>query len=466
MTRRIIELQTHNRTRRVPDFMAVECGGECRERFTPHLMQWSERVWLMDLRSCKRFWREEAARQGVDLLSLFQRMIPARAVTAAHPWRAVLGLEAMVAQGMDGLLDGSGAFGARLYRRLPWAVWFGTVEQLGTHFDHTGGKPYRRNDFRKDCELFQRAVKRLGFRTLGELGRVRTAAVQRRFGPCLALIWSWTQGGHRAGFPWIAWHEFEPPRVTRLLDYACREWTQVEAWLAEDLERLCRLESWSDRERVVVLSWRLVLEDLDEALVAPIRFRNPHNLHRERQAALLQARYAYERARALLLRERGELEEIDALAVVAWELEIEERFTCPERNLELFDWIGSGHRDRDKVKDMENQLPIPLQRYELRRDFLPEASFETYREYRPAREDMAPWLEAARHRPLFIHRVPKKVAEPPRRHQFLERVQVKWWQGAPGPNLNREYYRVWGAGRCRWMYRDQLGEWYEHGTYS
>lgn len=494
----VLDLYTHSEEQATPHFLALESDVPNPVRimiFTPRVMQWSESVWLFDMTPCRHYWEVQAARHRVTVMTLLQKILNAhfevtgdretasfRAVAAPHPWQALLLLGHLRDRNMKGLVNRTGAFGETLHTHTPWETWFETAQQFAAHCETTGRKGFNPDRFRQRTDQMKRAVDRLGFPGPHGIAHIPVSSMQRRFGSTLADLWRWTfpvrtktrETPHDAleGFPWIGWAPPEKPQVTRHLDYPIWLWEQIEPLLREDFDRLCALNTWSAEERVTRMHWQIVLDDFSTLLV-PVAFRNPHALHADRGehvTALSQTQYGFVQAAETIRARNRELDLPDETPMVSWKLIIEERFFLPPRIMELFEDTHTGDR-YDRLLELENRLPVSLDRYVLRQDFLPEESFERRRnETEVSPSDSAQWMAGARHRPLFIYENPVQY-EPDRTHctEFIERTQVKWWQQPPSDHMNlyRDYYRITGRDQqTRWIYRDKDGNWFLHGIYS
>ena len=69
-------------------------------------------------------------------------------------------------------------------------------------------------------------------------------------------------------------------------------------------------------------------------------------------------------------------------------------------------------------------------------------------------------------RPIYVYRTARPRQQPRRHGQFLERIQVKWWRQSEGQPMSRDYYSLREGMSRSWLYRDQQGDWYEHGLFS
>ena len=286
--------------------------------------------------------------------------------------------------------------------------------------------------------------------------------MQRRYGPMIAAMWRWTHAGTSIdGFPWVAWQPLQRPTHQRVLDYACWEWDQLSPLIGQDLDRLCLDPAWDRSDHLTQLNWELVFDDLQE-LTVPIGFRHPHHLHGEQghhKTTLTRMRERY----FATIAHRTQQGDDRTLAVISWRLSVASWFRIPERQNELF--ISLGRADQNRVHNLENRLHVPLKRYACTADFLPEESFC---EGEPSQDDPMKSSRqlCAQLRPIYVYRTARPRQQPRRHGQFLERIQVKWWRQSEGQPMSRDYYSLREGMSRSWLYRDQQGDWYEHGLFS
>jgi hypothetical protein len=503
-------------------------------------MRWSDDgvgLWLLDLCACESYWHAQATMQGTSVLELLRTIVgamsgaagsPVRAVLADHPWQAVLLQRHMRERRLSGLVVANGPFGASLYRELTWDVWWSCTDVLMEHLLAAGGRLGEHAAFRRQREQMRRAVRRMGLELPWQLEGVEALAIKRRFGNLMHDLWRWAYGSTQAaaadapgaltasplfpdrepeaktfasGFPWRGFVWPHRPQVSRHLDAPLCEWEHIEPFLREDFDRLCALPTWQAGERVVSLEWRLVFHDMS-CLTVPVRFRHPHLLHLERGShatALLQALYAFEGAIPRQYRtyegaQRRD-ETMPAIPIAGWELVLAERLTLPARSVGLFgDQLslgapGSGARaasfEEMAVLQLENKLPIALEAYDLRSDWLPEDSFHaraadsagfsgSFEASGPATAESLRSLTAvALRRPLYLYRQPRvfKSLGHSSTWRFSERTMAKWWQKArqprAAPDLQRDYYRLTdGEQRVFWVFKDTAEQWFIHGVFA
>jgi len=492
----ILDLYTHEENHGTPPFMALETESEDLSGFlvfTPKVMRWTDTVWLFDLTPCRKYWQVQAEKYEMTVMTLFQKILTVqfeslpkktasfRAVTALNPWQAVLLLHYMKERNLKGLVNSSGSFGSTLFEQVPWSLWFDTAEQFGLHCESAGRKSFNPARFKRQREQLNRAAKRMGFAGPLGLAHVSASSINRRFGGVIGDLWKWTYPAKRKkkppspnddqepllleGFPWILWEMPGKPAVQRHLEYPMWQWEQLEPLLREDFDRLCKLDNWNHYERVTHLSWTIILDDLTPLPVS-IYFRNPHSLHREKgthQTALTQAQYSFFEAV-----QKKERDQPDEIPLISWKLVIEERIYIPVKFTDLFGEIQEHNTAKEKLLELENLLPVRIDSYVIRHDFLPEESFANRNTDKSGDyENPYQWVIGAKHRPLFIFEKPEKYSPDNQTKKFMERTQIKWWKTKPSDNLYRDYYKVTDRERrTQWVYRDVNGNWFLHGIYS
>ncbi len=477
------------------DFIAVEgdfADGATPAVLTPRFMRWDDRIWLLDLSACHNYWHTQARQRQTAVLTLVEDILRRslkpgmRAVMADHPWRALLALRQMQLRDLQGLLDLQQHFGRAFYQQVSWEAWHGCAEELGTHAAACGWPRFDPVVFRRQLKHMQTVIDRIEPPHAGGQAKGATPhswrsidalAMRRRFGGTVALLWEWSHlqaererpraGTHPQGFPWVFWTSREKPLLQRHLDGPLLQWDDLALFLAEDLDRLCRLPTWDARERVTAMSWHLTLDDLS-TITVPINFRHPHSLASERgqhKTALMQANYSFSAT--------TKQKDVDVYprGIVGWQLVIDERLVIPPFLTDLFG--DSNDSDIRHLRELENQLPVPIERYELRDDWVPEAAFSrsSNAEEHPSDdrtgESCLPWLSAARVRPFYIDiPTPLDTEGYSTARIFLERVNGKWWLSSIGSS-QRDYYAVIDRQqRWLWTYRDQTGKWWIHGRFD
>ena len=461
---------------------------------TPRLMQWRQGVWLLDLSSCHRYWQGQAAKQRCSVTALIEDILrrclgpTMRAVMAEHPWRALLALGQMRARDLNGFLDLQQTFGRAFYQQVSWDCWFRLAEELGIHAENQSWPRFKLTTLRRQVRQMEAVIGHIQPQAIPGRGlaqsyisswrQVEAASIRRRFGATLALLWQWSfphidqpePQTHRLEFPWLSWLPPERPQISRHLEVPLVHWDELALLLVEDFDRLCALPSWDEQERVTAISWNLTLDDLSVVTI-PIRFRHPHSLAREQgkhQTALLQASYSFLSHQKTAKRER------DSRSIIGWSLVLEERLVLPPFLRDLFGETNDS--DQRLLLQLENQLSVPLERYQLRQDWVPEVAFTTCSNQSeacagddsssPSTDDTL-WLATARRRPFYIDEpYPLDTAGISTGRIFLERVTGKWWLASSGLS-QRDYYAVIDQqSRWLWAYRDENGKWWAHGRFD
>jgi hypothetical protein len=427
---------------------------------TPHVMLWDEGIWLLNLTACLSYWQLEAQAKCETLSQTLQRILDHmssahsyHAALASHPWQALLLALQLEDKGFRGLITREGRIGRNLAASLSWDIWWRCCERY-VIYDATANAM---TTFQQQKRAMQQAMERLTCQSPAQLKSMPVAQIQRRFGGLIASLWDMTFPsvddrtlGRTAGthFPWQPQVARKPLSCKRHLDFPSQDWHIIEAFLREDLNRLCVLDSFKKGERILDLEWRIVLYNLQEVLISTL-FRHPHSLHHEsphQRTALLQISYAFQRTlRALPT--------VDTAApwIVSWELRVTHTLPASPRSLALF---GDESAEWEQLITLENQLDRKLEAYRICEDWLPEDSF-------------APLESKVDIEDLFLCRQPYALPQGSTSHlwKFRERIMDKWWQQGRN-NTVRDYYQVLREDNMLWIYRDAQGQCHVHGIYG
>lgn len=476
------------------------------ESLTPRIMQWSEDIWILDMGLCLSYWWNRALQEGLDVVTLWrlvlQRLFGGDTLTysaavAHHPWLAVLVLGHMRERDLFGLVDYDSPFGRRHFQEVSWRNWWWAAKAVIPHFSLAGRK--RLGSFPRSLGQMRRAIKRLRLDRPHTLKTAEPSAIRRRFGSIMGELWGWTyaeekEGEGRSGlvgFPWRAYQFRAPPVVRRNLDFTLNDWEAMAPLLQEDLNALCRKGiAFDAKEYVLRLLWRLSLADgTTEELELP--FRNPHSLHQdapEQRTAMAQALFRFSSSHGKAAREDRD----GILGVIAWEVIVAEKMALPPQVRSLFD---DPTGDVQELATLENLLPVPLERLDVRPDWVPESSFGLAVDVRAKvrggvgehtvhpdksvgdRQALV-YQSAASDRPLFIFTEPEVLARPGPSGgvRFLERTMEKWWlhckgadeaPGEPSRSSRRDYYQFLDSeGKSLWVFQNQRKQWFVHGVYG
>jgi len=500
-------------------YMALETGSEEREKLqllTTQVMRWSGEIWILDLSPFFRYWQIRA--QAIDsaviplwraaLNRIFEtpavpdpeKIIPLapiyRATCAVNPWLSVLMLYEMQSRNIRGLVPQQSRVGQSLLKNIDWKCWWQGASAVSDHFLTAKTKGFKPAHFRKQCHRLKLGMARLNIRQPAEMRILNESGVKKRFGAELGRLWRWTfaeRSGRspsaspeksaglapflqRSGFPWREFHFRESPLVKRCLDYPLERWEQVAPLLAEDLDKLCeRLEN--SGEQVSRIDWQVTLDDLNP-LQVPIRFRNPHNLLREKgkhRTALSVAERAFEGAVQEIFSPTSAAEESETAPLIHnWELVLSETLIVPDIFFDIFGEMAGKEGDLDILLRLENELSVPLNRFASCRDWLPEDSYTCteldWQETETPLSEMQRSLDAvAEERPLYIRNepVPLPGIERKRPGRFLESALNKWWQTGEPAAIERHYFKhIDPDGNATWIFQDSAGNWYQHGIFG
>ena len=452
---------------------------------SPQSMQWDHQTWLIDLGPCYNYWQYQSQKQHLRMEDLFRQLLQHAcqeqlfyAAMATNPWQAILLTKSMENKGMKGFISISSMIGQNLFRHVSWNVWWDCCEQFYTVASR--GQTYTAkqiHEFKQKITAMQRSMKRLGVQRPHQVNELPVQQIRRRFGSLLAKLWqmSFSSGNtsfnedatHKYDFPWQSFQQKIKACRKTTLDHPIIEWSQVEAYLAGDLNQLCLLDSFKKDDRIINLEWRVVLQDLTDVPIN-IFFRHPHDLHREAphyRTALLQVFYQFQKFRRDL-----DLRYHDLLtsppAIIGWQLTIDQSMRTLPQQKHLFE---SQNNEIDRLMTIENQLPIELEHYQIERHWVAEHSFGHYGKPLPHDlQDLDSSLQILSiQRPLYIYEKPKPFTDDglSAMRYFCERSMDQWWS-CPSDNKQRDYYRYMSESRHLWLFQDESGRWFIHGVYS
>jgi len=448
---------------------------------SPEVMVWSQGVWLVDLGGTWGYWRQRAMGLNKGLAWVWRRLLEHhfqsdadhqlsadpgyRGAIAPHPWSALLLLHAQREQKVAGLCTIEGKRGQRLWNRCSWPAWEEAHLSIVPHFEQELAR-FDPAGFRRAVKRFAQAAQKLGFERPRAAHRLPAKGVQNRYGLLLSQLWALSFGPDPSQddpLVWVPAVPSPPPSLRHVLEDSPVLWEQVEPCLKPDFDSLAKM---AGTKQVLQLQWSLFLAEGDPINLS-LDFRHPHHLGSEtghQKTALARAQLAFEAARSQGVHRLDRDEEYcDVPPVLGWELTLTQCIEEQDLMLDLFGGLAEQGSGLDTLKRLENQLPIPLFRYQLQWDWQPENS---YTERGTATDLEAPsfeddLLDAARNRPLLIRPKPEPLDFVPRNLQFCESTGGHWWEA----DSNREYHRCTHKGRTLWVYQDAQGQWYEQGLF-
>lgn len=479
------------------------------EVFSPRFMLWREsrgcvepeadvpgHIWLIDLRPVWSYWQRLAGEESVaGLLRRTLLDLEGQGVCALvdrNPWRALLGLNVMIERGLSGVVDASLLMGSNIANEISWNSWFRVARELGEKWFDVGKPRFNQQVFLRQLRQLAQAVQKLGIKKPADARSLSPLSIRRRYGQSLHDLWSWTLESDpdvtMADFPWISWQHAQCVQVQRHLDAPLIEWDHIKEVLQDDFDRLCALLHKQGVGRVLSLEWRVVFLDLS-ILAIPIRFRHPHDLPAEsphHRTALLQACYSFQDAMPQVMGmalDSGVYEK----TLGSWELCVTEAMAATPVARNLFgDTVHApgAYEGATNIMALENKLHIPLKRYQVKTNWIPERSFDvvepsnadrsgdSFSDERVFSASTASVQILGKNRPLFIYKQPRPVEVSARQRMmslFCERIMGRWWVSGCDArrNFQRDYYVTPDDG-CRhvWLFKDTSGNWYEHGLYN
>jgi len=451
---------------------------------SPEVMQFSESVWLVDLGATWSYWKHRAVGQHKGLAWLWRQLLERhfqsdatqlfgsdpgyRGAIAPHPWAALLLLNSQAQHQVAGLCTFEGKRGQRFWNRCSWNTWEATHRAAGGPFKQTLPK-FDPGGFNRAVGRFAKTAQRLGFERPSFARSLPAQGVQNRYGLLLSQLWSHSFGAGPSQtdpFVWTSAQPSPPPSLHRVLDDSPVLWEQVEPSLKPDFDQLSKI---AGTKQVLQMDWCLFLTE-GEPVHLQLDFRHPHHLGSEQghqQTALARSQLAFEAARSQGLHRLDREEEYCELPpVVGWDLTLTQCIDEPDLMLDLFGGLAEQGSGLDSLRRLENQLPIPLHRYQLHWDWQPENSYAEAGEFSDQEATaFAPGLlETAKNRPLLVRQQPARLEQPPRQLEFCESTSGHWW--AASGDVNREYYRSNARGRSVWVFQNAQGQWYEQGLFS
>jgi hypothetical protein len=318
----------------------------------------------------------------------------------------------------------------------------------------------------------RRFIERGAIDTPSAMREADANSIQRRFGNWLGRIWQWSFTAHDdlQGFPWRVHAERAAPAVQRDLEYPVNQWVYVEQLLREDLSRLAEQVSDDDCEHINRMDWQVTLFN-DQRITVELAFRHPYSLHRDRpgfDTALYQARYIFDDLMRKLRARDSDLDLPASMPFNGWRLEIRERVTLSPQLWDLF--AGeTAELDYQRVRTLQNKLPLAFESYRPAASFSPEHSFTACLAGEPPPQDFdaLAWSCGAAGKPLFYCPSAQPIDNPDRLQKiFLERSSEQWWRDGQALQAMRDYYILRDRrGRSIWAFRTLDGAWFKQGEY-
>jgi len=218
------------------------------------------------------------------------------------------------------------------------------------------------------------------------------------------------------------------------------------------------------------MDWQVTLFN-DERVTVELAFRHPYSLHRDQpgfDTALYQARYIFDDLMRKLRARDSDLDLPASMPFTGWRVEIRERVTLSPQLWDLF--AGeSAELDYERVRTLQNKLPLAFESYRPAASFSPERSFVACVPGElPLQEfDLLAWSCGSADKPLFYSPTAQPIDNPDRLQKiFLERSSEQWWRDGQALQAMRDYYILRDHhGRSIWAYRTLDGAWFKQGEY-
>lgn len=507
----LVSLRSYSYDHKLPFFAAILVSKPTDSflyALTPKVMKWSDNLWLFDLRPCEHFWLCQAKRQFKTPISLIEEVLKKHqeewiAVFASHPWQAIFVIHYLQEIGQSyGQANDSkvinllGPFGKSLYQKASWSAWFFAFPQVAEHWAMSHKKGFQKSRFFSQIAQMKRSLAKLNSQGPHFLQNVSKEAIRRRFGSLLSEVWEWTYFSKKedkenqkacnrlfyeerefsfaGSFPWHNFEFVEKPQVERFFEESLNTWETIEPFLRIDLDSFCTPKMLGHDECVVLIRWDITFFHMKEFTLF-IRFRNPHFIHKEKgshETTLAQARFAFGKLREELQNRDDDLDFPKDIPLVSWKVTIDEKIIVSSFFYSLFSDRGKKEQAALKILELENKLPVPLEKYSLSADFYPLEAYCVSEERALTSEELKLWSLAAIKRPLFIYEKPKLIDSESFKSNkiaFLERTSLQWWkEGLSSSAANCDYYSYidFQSKRAYWVARNKENHWYAYGIYS
>ena len=222
-----------------------------------------------------------------------------------------------------------------------------------------------------------------------------------------------------------------------------------------------------------------------QRVTVDLSFRHPYSLHRDRpgfDTALYQARYIYDALMQQLQARDSDLDLPESMPFICWRIEVRERVMLAPLLWDLFAQQAD-EIDYQRVKALQNKLPLAFECYHADACFFPEQSFSAVAvgDFQQARlfeviaDEVQPHGQVVgesdryrgRGQALFYYQSAQPIENPGRMQKFfLERNANQWWLGEDALQSIRDYFILKDRhGRSSWVYRTQDGAWFKQGEF-
>ena len=469
-------------------------------QLTPRLMDWQEGVWLLDLHRMEPFLAHQMNLTGftstISYLRSFMRhqglvsevdtpeereLVPDQlnqpytAVLGKNPWSCLLVLQELKRRKLTGLIDVETSYGQKILQELTWESFFCLVPTVVEHwnsYQRKVGRPLKvllkPARVKKAIEKASALIRSMGIRKPSAMQRIAKPVLQKRFGSHLAAwLYLAFSASFEEAFPFIEFKINPPIEKSTHFDKELLTWDEVEPFLKRDFRYVEENFDWQDRVFIVDIEWFLYLESGDK-LPLLVQFRYPCSMVQETtneyKTLLTQSMYAFE--------QNHDAHRCDR--IVGWKLIVSRRIAIPTQRRGLF--ISEAMIRSEEIRTLENRLPLPLTRYNLCADWLPEKSFYTSEDFFENYEELplgSTMATLGKMRPLFIFKKPLLQGQHLEggKRFFLERMSDSTWKQAE--QEERDYY-LWLKPEEKkpqevqklWVFCTQKGNWYLHGIFA
>lgn len=434
---------------------------------SPYLMEWKKNLFIIDLFAVSTYWQKKSQ----NPLPIWQNFLEEKlknfdAILCPHPFQGICFFNILKSSFSNQIYNFEKE--AKTWQLLKWEHLQEELFILARHWQENKNlESFKLARFHRHVREMDFAISRLQLKKLHEIKAANKEAMHRRFGHEISLIWNWLfkepekdpglffELCRLQNFPWRQWQKEPQPCIHRYLDQALASWQELEPFLILDWQKLGA--ELGIHTRLISFSWNITFYSL-KSLAVKVHFRKPQKCDDKSLAGFLtQTKIAYEKALDLNFDLKERLDYLADFSIIAWKISFTDTLELQESFAHFLE--GENAANERRIEHIENQLHIPLARYRLVADFLPESSFNQL----GLSEELCSnelFCIAAKHRPLFYfeNKLPLKTAPKAMDLIFLERISLF--------DHFRDYFLEKCGSKLRWLYRDQNQDWFEQGVYG
>ncbi len=440
--------------------------------FSPNLMQWSDNLLIIDLTTTSSFWRKKGSVMNLSPIGLIQSILNQleikRTVFSDNIWKGITLFYFMKSRDLEGTIDLNSSFGKKIYEQLNWFAWFKFIQSYGEHLQLIKRKGFNLKKFQKQCFTMRSTVKKLNLLSPWDLKEADENALQRRYGPVIADLWSQLFGRKtKICDLWIPWKPKPPIQIHRTLEYPLNKWDQLVPFIQQDLNQFFLMSNWISGLQIIKFNWIIYFEDHGDVLI-PVEFRYPHDITTEKNHHKTSL-FLFEKALLKTISEKNEIDN-DLLTdspALSWSFEITDWMVFPDQVLTIFGTEPSKEDWGLQLNKLENKLSVPLIEFSIKPDWIATNCYEvggaTCNRFE---KHQFVWKQSAKSKPIFLFQTPEPLKFRGKL-QFLERNMIKWWK-QPYSNFHYlDFFKLTDRfQKSFWVAKDPEQNWWVHGIFG